>query len=173
MDDRSLKILQIWKICEQSGKIPDDQLANAVYYGVTENSPPAEIASMRNPGELVEYFKKIETGLPLTEEEHDALLQKYLELHKRGASPSFGFIKLLTWLPNIAIILALIAVIASFFSWIVLGLALLTKFLNSFAKYTAGKGQGVSGTLSLSALTSIPISLIASLAHIFSDYQFY
>jgi len=173
MDNTSLKVLQLWKLSTESGKIPRDEVASAVYYGLTDNAPPVEVRQMTNVGQLLDYFQTLETGHPFTDAEHMALGQQFVEMHTARTTPSLGAIRLLLWLPNIAIVLAIVAVILGPFSWLVIGLSLAAKIQNGFARFLAGQGHKAAGLHISIALILILASFVVSLIHIFSSYQFF
>ena len=172
MDDRSLKVVQLWKMAAKSGKIPPDQIAGAVYFGVTDSPPPPEVVGIPSAMELLDYFNRKDTGRSFTTEERQSLAREIIGMQKSGRTPSLGFMRLLTWIPNIAVLLAIIAVVVGAFSWIVLGLGLAGKIQNGFAKFLAGQGHPGAGQHIGIALILILSSLVVSLLHIFSRYQF-
>lgn len=173
MDERSVKIVQLWVMSAKSGKIPPNEIAGAVYFGVTDSPPPPEVQRITRAMDLLEYFKKQETGRGFTPEERREVLAGIVEMSQSGQMPNPGIVRLLIWLPNIAVILAIVAVIVGSFSWTVLALAILGKIENGFAKFLAGKGHQAAGLHIGIAVILIISSFAVSLLHLFSSYRFF
>lgn len=95
MDERSRKILQLWFMAAKSGKIPPDQIPGAVYFGVTDMPPPPEVAALSRGMDLLEYFKKAETGRGFTSDERREVLLGIVEMQKSGVVVNPGAIRFL------------------------------------------------------------------------------
>lgn len=87
--------------------------------------------------------------------------------------PSPLFLRILRWLPNIVVLLAIAAVTIGPFSWIVLGLAIFGKVWNGFSRYLAGQAHSSAGFHVTVALLSIICSFVVSILHLFSIYRFH
>jgi len=81
-------------------------------------------------------------------------------------------VRFIGWLPNISLILAIVAVVAGNFSWLVLGLGLLARFESGFARYLAGQGHRAAGLHIAISLLLVAASIAASFLHLFSIYRF-
>lgn len=173
MDERSLKIIQAWWLTAKSGKIPSDEIAGAVYFGITDRPPPPEVQNIASAIELLDYFKVQETGSGFTAAERMEITHEIVNMHSAERMPSFGFMTLMTWLPNIALVLALAAVVFRDFSWVVLGVALLAKIENGFARWLARQDHPTTGFHFISGLLLLVASLILSLLHIFHIFVLY
>jgi len=166
------KVVQLWVLAAKSGKIPTREIASAVYFGLTDSTPPPEVRQITHPMDLLEYLKRKETGTGFTLEQQRETIAAIADASQPGQTPNPVILRLLMWAPNIAIILAIVAVFAVSFSWIVLGLAVFAKVENGFARFLAGRGHQAARLHVGLAFIAIPSSLVVSLLHIFSSYRF-
>ena len=173
MDARAMKVLQLWMLAAQSGKVPQDQIAGSVYFGITDQPPPPEVRKITTALDLCVYLKEQETGTPLSREERLALARELIDATNSGDTPSLGMVRFIGWLPNISLILAIVAVVAGNFSWLVLGLGLLARFESGFARYLAGQGHRAAGLHIAISLLLVAASIVASFLHFFSIYRFH
>lgn len=173
MNGREMRIVQTWRLAEQSGRVPPDKLAGAVYFGLKGQTPPAEVESLTSAMDLLDYMKIEDTGTSYSFEEKVSLAHEIIELVNSTQAPTTRAIQLISWMPNAALILAIAVVLFSQFSWVVLGAGLAAKFQNGFANHLAAQGHPASGMHSIIGFAIVAASVLASLTHALSDYHFF
>lgn len=169
--DMYQKVLQLWLMTAKEGRVSRDDLPSAVYLAVTDTPLPDDAPYFKTAIDLCEYMHQERNGSPMPQHERLSLIQYAVAMGK-GSSLSPGLLKALAWIPNLAVVYAILAIIVASFSWSVLTMALFAKLWHGFARHLSSMGHGsASGHIALAILTLL-ISIGISTIHITTLYRF-
>lgn len=173
MDATARKVFMAWEMASKRAGRDQSSVPFAAYLVVTGRTPPEALRDVKSPEELCNFIYAEEGESAPSVGRSDALSQSVQGYRANSAPPSTALIGCLMFLPNLVLLLGVVAVVVREFSWIVLFLALAGRVMHGFARWLVARGERLARTYAPIAVLLIALSFVLSILHLFDVFTFY